>query len=60
MRSVIVYLREAQEEEVASFLQRLYPLQTGPRWIADKDGDPVLFIDFYRDLDKEMEVEDYF
>jgi hypothetical protein len=59
MRSVIVYLRDVAEDEVALLLQRLYPFQFGPPWILGKAGDPVLYIDYYRDIDREMGVDAY-
>lgn len=60
MRSVFVYLRDVTEPEVAAFLAANYPFQAGPLWVADKRGDPVLYIDFYRDLNTEAEVEEWF
>ena len=60
MRSVLIYLTHATEPEVADWLQQRYPLQQGPPWIAERVGDAVLYIDIYRDLDTEFEVETYF
>jgi hypothetical protein len=59
MRSIFIHLRDVSEDEVAAFLTRSYPLQPGPPWILDKSRDPVLYIDFYRDLDHEFEIEDW-
>ena len=59
MRSVFIHLRPAAEPEVAAFLQRAYPFQPGPPWILDEAGDAVLYIDIYRDMNTEFEVEDW-
>ena len=60
MRSILVHLRSASEEEVVAFLRRTYPFQPGPPWILDKAGDAAVYIDIYEDLNREFEVEAYF
>ena len=59
MRSVIVHLRDTTEQEVAGFLQRTYPFQQGPPWIAHVAGDACLYIDFYRDGPSEHEPKEW-
>ena len=58
VRSVIVHLSDAAEDEVARFLQVTFPFQQGPPWICDISGDPCLWIDFYRDRLTEFEPEE--
>ena len=58
MESVFVHLRDASESEVADYLARTYPFCPGPNWIMDVAGDPALYIDFYRDLESELEDEE--
>ena len=59
MRSVFIHLRETTEGEVAIFLQRIYTFQTGPPWVLTLNGDPCLWIDFYRDASREFEPKDW-
>lgn len=60
MRSVVVHLKAVSEPTVAAFLTENYPFLPEPdRWIAEKKGDPVLYIGLYYDLDAEAEVEDW-
>ena len=59
MRSVVVYLSDATEEEVAASLRQAYPYQPGPPWVDEVDGDSVLYIDFYRDGPQECEPEEW-
>lgn len=54
MRSVALHLRDATYEEVASFLQHLYPMQKGPPWICDIAGDACLYIDVYSNAQEEL------
>ena len=58
MRSFFVHLRDATEREVTEFLQRTFPFQQGPPWIYEVDGDPCLYIAFYRDRQMEFESEE--
>lgn len=60
MRSVFVYLQDVTEPEITHFLTTTYPFQVGPPWVMEKNGDPVLYIDFYHDLNVEAEVEEWF
>ena len=61
MRSVFVFLKEASEPEVATFLSANYLFwPETSRWMAEKEGDPVLYIDFYHDFNIEGEVEEWF
>ena len=55
MQCIIVFIWEADEEEVKVFLQETYPFQKGPPWIDEIDGDPCLYIHFYNDLYTEYE-----
>ncbi len=42
METVLVFLWSTNEEEVTGFLQETYPIQEGPPWIDEIDGDPRL------------------
>lgn len=58
MRSVFVYLRNAQYEAVAELLGRLCPAQRGPPWVWKRDGDPCLYINVDDDnLTADLEPE---
>jgi len=59
MRTVLVHLRNTNQEDVAQFLEATYPRQGGPIWIVEVRGDPCLFIDFYRDAESEFEPDDF-
>ena len=66
MRSVLVALRNATEQQVAGFLDQAYPGRraTGgacsePRWTAMCHGDSVLSIGFYRDGPSEFEPDQW-
>ena len=48
LRSVFAHLWHTTEGEVSTALDRLYPTQGRP-WVLEVDGDPCLYIDFYRD-----------
>jgi hypothetical protein len=48
LRSVFTHLWHTTEGDVATALDRLYPTQGRP-WVLEVDGDPCLYIDFYRD-----------
>jgi hypothetical protein len=54
MRTVLVHLRDATELEVKDYLVRAYPLQPDPPWVCATSGDPVLYVDFYRDIEWEF------
>jgi hypothetical protein len=58
MRTIIVHLRSATEEQVEQFLTRTYPRQNGPPWICDVNGDACLYIKIYRDLNIESQPEE--
>jgi len=61
MRSVIVYLKDASESEVADFLSAAYTFQDDPKWpqwVLEKQDKVFLYIYFYRDMESEFEVED--
>ena len=58
MRTVFVHLRNATMDQVEEFLDRTYPSPKGSGWIYSIDGDPCLYIDFYRDLNSEAEPEE--
>jgi len=58
VRSVLVFLRETTESEVAAHLDRTYPSQREP-WVMMVDGDAHLYIDFYRDGPSEHAPEDW-
>ncbi len=61
MRSVVVHLKDVSEPTVVAFLTENYRVLPEPTcWTAEKKGDPVLYIDFYRDLNTEAEEEDWF
>jgi hypothetical protein len=49
VRSVVVHLRDTNENDVTELLRLTYPPHVGPRWIADIGGDACLYITFYRD-----------
>jgi len=55
MRSVLVHLADCSETDVASLIASAYPAQAGPPWIEEVEGDPCLYIDFYRDHALEFE-----
>jgi hypothetical protein len=57
MRTVIVHLRNATEEQVEQFLSNTYPAQEGPPWVCFVEGDACLYIDVYRHLAIEFEPE---
>lgn len=59
MRSIIVHLRDVTEAKVADFLSQHYPPMSGwaAPWTIPLDNFPVLFIDIYRDMSSEFEVE---
>ncbi len=46
MRSVIVHLRKATEQEITKFLSETYPFQEEPPWICLANGDACLYINF--------------
>lgn len=46
MRSVQVYLRNANQDDVAAFLKQVFPSQEGPPWIYAINGDACLYINF--------------
>ncbi len=48
MRSVFVHLWNTSDRPVAAALDRLFP-GPGPAWVAERSGDPYLYINFYRD-----------
>jgi hypothetical protein len=58
VRAVLVHFSNATEEDVARFLKSTFPSQQGPPWICDVNGDPCLWIDFYRDGPSELEQAD--
>ena len=58
MRTIIVHLRKATEQQVEQFLTRTYPFQKGPPWICDIRGDACLYIKIYRDLNIESHAEE--
>jgi hypothetical protein len=58
MRTILVHLREALEEEVTDYLSHTYPFQPGPPWVLDAAGDAVLYINLYQDLGTEYSDED--
>jgi|HubBroStandDraft_6_1064221.scaffolds.fasta_scaffold463028_1 hypothetical protein len=58
MRTVLVHLRSATEEQVKSFLTHTYPRQFGPPWICDVDGDACLYINISRDMALYFEPEE--
>jgi hypothetical protein len=58
MRSVIVLMNAATKESVASHLDSVYRCQLELlRWVDDV-RDPVLYISFYENLEKEAEPEE--
>lgn len=57
MRSVFVLFPSATEAELAEYLQRAYPAQAGPPWVALDNGDPCLYINFYAGLGRDYEPE---
>jgi hypothetical protein len=58
VRSILVHLRSATENDVVAFLTQAYPSPQAPPWILRQAGDPVLYIDLYRDMDAEYEADD--
>lgn len=58
MRTIFVHLREATEEQVASFLSEAFPNQKGPPWILSVAGDAHLYIRFCRNWQAESEAEE--
>jgi hypothetical protein len=58
VRSVLVHLSGCTEAEVHSLLAGAYPTQAGPPRIDLVDGDPCLYIDYYRDDAIELEPPD--
>jgi hypothetical protein len=58
MRSVFLFFKDANEDEVAQFLNRVYSGQRRP-WLISSDHDPILYIDFYRDARTEFEPENW-
>ena len=59
MRSVTVHLYSTTEEAVVRLLQRTYPSQQGPPWVATIEGDPCLYIHLYRGRGADYEVEEW-
>ena len=59
MRSVEVYLRNTNQEDVAAFLKQAFPLQEGPPWIHAINGDACLYIDFNPYSKNEHEADDW-
>lgn len=59
VRSVLVLMHEATEPEVAAYLDRTYPSEPRPSWVLPVNDGPALYIDFYRDLRAESELDDY-
>lgn len=57
MRSVFVYLKDAEIEVVRKFLNEVYPSQVD-QWIYSVDNDPCLYIAFYDDFDKEASEQE--
>lgn len=55
MRTVVVHLTDCTEARVATTLDAAYPGPQGTSWVELVDGDPCLFIEFYRDLELESE-----
>lgn len=58
MRSVLVFMRDTTEAEVAAYLDGTYPSQREP-WVVAVDGDPHLYIDLYHDGPREHEPEEW-
>ena len=58
MRTIVVHLRSATEDQVEGFLKRTYPMQDGPPWISAIDGDACLYIEIYRDLASEADPQE--
>ena len=58
MRSILIHLRNATEKDIAAFLQQACSSSQARPWLVGRAGSPVLYIDFYHDIDKEYEAED--
>jgi hypothetical protein len=58
VRTIFLHLREATEEQVASFLTEAFPSQNGPPWILAVGDDPCLYVDFRRNWQAESEPEE--
>jgi hypothetical protein len=58
VRSVLVFLRDTTEAEVAAYLDGAYPSQREP-WVAAVDGDAFLYIHLYHDGPREHEAEEW-
>jgi hypothetical protein len=60
MRTVICYLTGCTQEEVARVLDARFVAQTGdaPWLLVSESRDPVLYIDFYKDIDTEHEADE--
>ena len=59
MRTVLVYLRQVTEQEVIAYLDRVCA-KGACSWLYPDSERAVMYVDFYRDLNSEGEVEDYF
>jgi hypothetical protein len=58
MRSVVVFLRDTNEDAVKAYLDAAYPQQREP-WIMFIGGDACLYIDLYHDGPREHEPEQW-
>ena len=58
MRSVLVHLKNATEQQVAEFLTAHYTSYAGASWTQDVANDPCLYVEIYRDLVGEAEPQD--
>ena len=58
LRSVFLYLRDADEKILGNFLQQICPRQESP-WIVSVDDDPCLYIRFYNEAQQELEADEW-
>ena len=67
MRSIFVHFQTATEAEVIAFMDQHFHRNRldsdnslAPLWVVFVNDDPCLYIDFYRDMNDEWEVEQWF
>lgn len=56
MRSVIVYLKEASEDELIDYLQNNYPSESAPPWHLRTGDNVILTISAYGDFQPDSSV----
>ncbi|HEY1172367.1 MAG TPA: hypothetical protein VGH19_13450 [Verrucomicrobiae bacterium] len=58
MRSVVIYLKDAEKTAVTEVLSTFAKSFPGPEWISPLTGDPTIWIRYYDEYLSELELED--